>query len=84
MIFVLGLPFWLGWYLGENKAEIKNIELRKENKQLIIDTTNMGSKYRLLINSSKISLPLKVANNKTDSDAKGDKKDANPNTINHN
>lgn len=34
LTFIAGAIFWAGWFFGENKADIKNIDLRRENKAL--------------------------------------------------
>ena len=66
---VLGLPFALGWFLAGNRGDIKNSDLRRENKQLIIDTSSLGIRNRQLLDTFfSIKTILDVAKTKTVSD----------------
>ncbi|HEX7904127.1 MAG TPA: hypothetical protein VF487_09630 [Chitinophagaceae bacterium] len=81
IILVLGLPFGLGWLLAENKGEIKNIELNRENKQLREDTTSLGIKNRELLDSITVIFPFDIPKSKSDSNTKNDKSKERPDSV---
>lgn len=77
---VLAMPFWLGWSLSENKGEIKNIELRRENSELKADTTYIKSQNRKLIDSLRVNASLNITKTKADDSTKSDQKQKLPQT----
>ena len=73
LAIILNIPFWTGWLIAENKGDIKNLDLKRDNKQLIKDTTTLGAKNRELSDSIVIYSTLDVSNAKPETSTERNK-----------
>ncbi len=78
---VLAIPFWIGWYFGEKKNDVRNYDLRNENNRLNADKSIIQRQNKILYDSLRIYFPLQIPNTKSDNNAKGNQKNENPNTT---